>query len=90
MLGLIVFAAIWGLVVGALARLALPGPDPMSIWMTIALGLAGSFLGGILVGLLWHRSAGFVFSVLVSTVLLYGYRRIVQHRGLTGPGGRRY
>lgn len=85
MLGLIIFLAVWGLVVGALARLALPGPDPMSIWMTIALGLAGSFLGGLVAGLLWHRAAGFVFSVLVSTLLLYLYRRYAQHRGLTGP-----
>ena len=85
MLGLIIFLAVWGLVVGALARLALPGPDPMSIWMTIALGLAGSFLGGLVAGLLWHRAAGFVFSVLVSTLLLYLYRRFAQNRGLTGP-----
>jgi uncharacterized membrane protein YeaQ/YmgE (transglycosylase-associated protein family) len=83
MLALILFLAIWGLVVGALARLALPGPDPMSIWMTIALGLAGSFLGGLVTGLLWHRTAGFVFSVLASTLLLYLHRRCVQHRGLT-------
>jgi uncharacterized membrane protein YeaQ/YmgE (transglycosylase-associated protein family) len=83
MLALIVFLAIWGLVVGALARLALPGPDPMSIWLTIALGLAGSFLGGLITGLLWHRAAGFVFSVLASTLLLYLHRRFVQHRGLT-------
>jgi len=83
MLTLIIFLAIWGLVVGALARLALPGPDPMSIWMTIGLGLAGSFLGGLITGLLWHRAAGFVFSVLASTLLLYLYRRFVQHRGLT-------
>jgi uncharacterized membrane protein YeaQ/YmgE (transglycosylase-associated protein family) len=79
---LIVFLAVWGLVVGALARLALPGPDPMSIWMTIAIGLAGSFLGGLLAGLLWHRAAGFVFSVLVSTGLVYLYRRR-QGRTLT-------
>jgi uncharacterized membrane protein YeaQ/YmgE (transglycosylase-associated protein family) len=83
MLALLVFLAVWGLVVGALARLALPGPDPMSIWMTIALGLAGSFLGGLITGLLWHRAAGFVFSVLASTLLLYLHRRYVQHRGLT-------
>ena len=39
--------ALGGLIVGALARLALPGPDPMSILATIALGIAGSFVGGI-------------------------------------------
>ena len=82
MITLIVFLVVWGLVVGALARLALPGPDPMSIWMTIAIGLVGSFLGGLVAGLLWHRAAGFVFSVLVSTALVYVYRRR-QGRTLT-------
>jgi uncharacterized membrane protein YeaQ/YmgE (transglycosylase-associated protein family) len=81
MLALLIFLVLWGLVVGALARLALPGPDPMSIWMTILLGLAGSFIGGLVAGLLWHRAAGFVFSVLVSMGLLYLYRRR-QGRGL--------
>ena len=83
MLSLLIFLVLWGLVIGALARLALPGPDPMSIWMTIALGLAGSFIGGLLAGLLWHRSAGFVFSVLVSTGLVYLYRRQTRGQGLT-------
>ncbi len=89
MIGLIIFLAIWGLVVGALARLALPGPDPMGIFATIGLGLAGSFIGGLLAGLLWRHAAGLVFSVLCSTALLYGHRRFVQHRPLTGPGARR-
>lgn len=85
MLALLLFLAIWGLVVGALARLALPGPDPMGIFATIGLGLAGSFLGGLLAGLLWARAAGFVFSLVGAIIVLYLYRRFVQHRGLTGP-----
>ncbi len=36
-----------GLVIGALGRLAIPGPDPMSIWMTILIGIAGSLVGGL-------------------------------------------
>ena len=47
MLTLIIVLAIEGLIVGALARLALPGPDPMGIFATIMLGLGGSFLGGL-------------------------------------------
>lgn len=86
MITLIVFLAIWGLVVGALARLALPGPDPMGIFATIALGLSGSFVGGLLAGLLWRRAAGFVFSVIGAIMVLYLYRRFVQHRGLTDRG----
>lgn len=65
-----------GLVVGALARLALPGPDPMSIWATIALGLAGTFVAGLSMRLLFDSDgAGIVLSVLVSTLLLWGVRR---------------
>jgi uncharacterized membrane protein YeaQ/YmgE (transglycosylase-associated protein family) len=86
MIALIIFLALWGLVVGALARLALPGPDPMGIFPTIGLGLAGSFVGGLIAGLLWARSAGFIFSVVGAIVVLYLYRRFVQHRTLTGPG----
>jgi uncharacterized membrane protein YeaQ/YmgE (transglycosylase-associated protein family) len=88
MIGLIIFLAVWGLVVGALARLALPGPDPMGILPTIGLGLVGSFVGGLIAGLLWARAAGFVFSVIGAILVLYCYRRFVQHRGLTGPGSQ--
>jgi uncharacterized membrane protein YeaQ/YmgE (transglycosylase-associated protein family) len=87
-LALIIFLALWGLVVGALARLALPGPDPMGIFATIGLGLAGSFVGGLIAGLLWARAAGFVFSVIGAILVLYCYRRFVQHRTLTGPGSQ--
>jgi uncharacterized membrane protein YeaQ/YmgE (transglycosylase-associated protein family) len=41
--------AIWGLIIGAFARLALPGKDPMSLPMTMVVGLAGSFIGGVIV-----------------------------------------
>ncbi len=54
----IIALVVEALIVGALARLALPGPDPMSIPMTIALGLAGTFLGGIVAYLfLGHAAA---------------------------------
>jgi uncharacterized membrane protein YeaQ/YmgE (transglycosylase-associated protein family) len=88
-LGFIVFLLVWGLVVGALARLAVPGPDPMSIWMTIVLGLAGSLLGGIVAQLLIGTTGGILISLLGSVLLLIAYRRFVQHRPLTGPAARR-
>ena len=84
----IVVLAFEGLVVGALARLALPGPDPMGILATIGLGLAGTFLGGVLSEIFLGHAAGIVFSVLGATLLLYLHRRFVQHRPLTGPGAR--
>jgi uncharacterized membrane protein YeaQ/YmgE (transglycosylase-associated protein family) len=78
-----------GLIVGGLARLALPGPDPMSIPATIGLGIAGSFLGGIVSWLFLGHAGGIIFAVLGATLLLYLHRRFVQHRPLTGPGARR-
>jgi uncharacterized membrane protein YeaQ/YmgE (transglycosylase-associated protein family) len=77
-----------GLIVGALARLALPGPDPMGILATIGLGLAGTFLGGIIAWLLLGHAGGLIFALVGATLLLYLHRRFVQHRPLTGPGAR--
>ncbi len=77
-----------GLIVGALARLALPGPDPMSIPATIGLGIAGTFLGGIVAFVLIGHVGGLIFAVLGATLLLYLHRRFVQHRPITGPGAR--
>jgi len=87
-IGFIVFLAIFVLVVGALARLALPGPDPMGILATIGLGLAGSLVGGVVAHILIGTAGGVVFAVLGAILLLYLYRRFVQHRPLTGPGSR--
>ena len=78
-----------GLIVGALARLALPGPDPMGILATIGLGLLGSFVGGILSWLVLGHAGGIIVSILAATLLLYLHRRFVQHRPLTGPGAHR-
>ena len=93
-MGLIAFLislTLLGLVVGALGRLALPGPDPMGIGMTIAIGLAGSFLGGLLTSLIAGRNAwSFLVAVACATGIVYLIRR---SRGGTltdpGPGARR-
>jgi uncharacterized membrane protein YeaQ/YmgE (transglycosylase-associated protein family) len=72
-----------GLIVGALARLALPGPDPMSIPMTALLGIGGSVLGGLLSRIFLGSAGGFVFAFLGALLLLYLHRRLVQHRPLS-------
>ena len=77
-------------IIGALGRLAVPGPDPMPIWLTILLGLTGSIVGGAVALSLGFGAGGiFVCSVLAATVLVILYRRFVQHRGITGPDARR-
>ena len=78
-----------GAVVGGLARLALPGPDPMPWYATVGLGIGGSALGGIIARILVGTAGGFIFAFLGAVLLLYLYRRFVQHRGLTGPAARR-
>ena len=85
----VVVVAIWGFVVGGLARLALPGPDPMPWYATIGLGLGGSLVGGIVARVLLGTYGGFVVAFFGAVLLLYLYRRFVQGRGLSGPSARR-
>jgi len=85
----VVFAVILsGLWTGALARLAIPGPDPMPIWLTLAIGLAGSIVGAV-VGQSISNDNGVVISFLsfgVAMSLVAAYRRFVQQRPIFGPG----
>jgi len=82
----LILLAVSGLVVGALARLALPGPDPMGIGMTILIGIAGSFIGGLITWLLFGRNgAGIVVSVACATLIVYLMRRS-RGGSLTDPG----
>jgi uncharacterized membrane protein YeaQ/YmgE (transglycosylase-associated protein family) len=64
-----------GVIVGALARLALPGKDPMTIWQTMLLGIAGSVIAGLVTWAFLGRGPGIVLSVLFATVIMYFVRR---------------
>ena len=87
MLGYLIALAVGGLIIGALARLALPGRDPMTIWQTMLVGIAGTFAAGLIVRVVAgpHYTAGFLASLVCSTVIVWLIRR---HRGgsLTHPG----
>ena len=69
--------ALTGLVVGALGRLVIPGQDPMSVGMTILVGIAASFIAG----LIWwaisgdRNGGGIVISVAVAALIVYLIRR---------------
>ena len=75
-----------GLIAGALAKIAMPGPDPGGILLTIVIGIAGSFVGWIVVynllGLANPDSTGLLGSILVATLgsvfLLVLYRAITR------------
>jgi uncharacterized membrane protein YeaQ/YmgE (transglycosylase-associated protein family) len=74
-----------GLVVGALARLLLPGPDPVGCLGTILIGVGGSFVGGLLASLIFEgdlqlRPAGLIGSVIGAMLLLLLRRLLVGNR----------
>jgi uncharacterized membrane protein YeaQ/YmgE (transglycosylase-associated protein family) len=80
----IITTLIVGLVVGALAKLFMPGKDPGGIIITIVLGVAGAFLARLIgraVG--WYAAGdtpGILLSILGAIVLLSAYRLIIQRR----------
>jgi len=87
-LGFVLAIVISGFITGALARFALPGPDPMPAWLTIAIGLTGSIVGAV-VGKAISNDNGYVISFLsfgVAIALVAAYRHFVQKRPIFGPG----
>jgi uncharacterized membrane protein YeaQ/YmgE (transglycosylase-associated protein family) len=74
-----------GLIAGALAKLVMPGDDPGGIIVTIVIGVAGAFMGGLVVGLLGGTGVtGFnIWSILVATlgaIILLGVYRLIARR----------
>lgn len=90
--GQVVGLLISAFVTGALARLAVPGPDPMPAWLTILIGLSGSLGGGGIAYAAGSRSpyvislAGFA----VAIALVIAYRRFVQRRPVVGRDAYRF
>jgi uncharacterized membrane protein YeaQ/YmgE (transglycosylase-associated protein family) len=89
MLAFIIFLLIVGLIAGAIARLLVPGRDPMSLLQTMGLGIVGSFVGGFLQNLVFLHTvslfalhpSGIVASIIGSIVVLlisrlFGRRRV--------------
>lgn len=77
---------IFGLIVGALAKLVMPGRDPGGIIVTMLLGVAGALVGGWAGQALgWYRQgqgAGFFMSLLGAILLLWIYRLVVARRAV--------
>jgi uncharacterized membrane protein YeaQ/YmgE (transglycosylase-associated protein family) len=93
-LGTILSIFVSGFLIGGLARWAVPGPDPMPIWLTTGIGLLGSIVGGGIaaaaLGATKDVSNSDYFSIslasiLASIALVVLYRRFVQKRPITGP-----
>lgn len=90
--GTVVGVLLSAFVTGALARLAVPGPDPMPAWLTVLVGLGGSLGGGGLAYLAGARNA-YVISLVgfaVAIALVVAYRRFVQRRPVLGRDAYRF
>lgn len=72
-----------GLIVGALGRLAIPGPNPMSVGMTILVGIGGSLIGGLVGVLLFGRPGGLLLAVAGAALIVW---LIERGRAQRSPG----
>jgi uncharacterized membrane protein YeaQ/YmgE (transglycosylase-associated protein family) len=75
---------ITGLIVGALGRLLLPGRDPMSLFQTILVGIAGSLVAGLIAYYAFDKEEGpgFLLSVLCAIAIVYAVRKLRQRDAL--------
>jgi uncharacterized membrane protein YeaQ/YmgE (transglycosylase-associated protein family) len=92
MVGTVIGAMFTAFIIGALARFAVPGPDPMPAWLTVAIGLAGTGIGyGVVYGATGHDSSwAATASFVAAVVLVLVYRRFVQKRPLWGKDAFRF
>ena len=88
LIGYIISLLFTGLIVGAIARLLLPGRDPMSIPQTIGIGIAGSLIAGLIYRVISDGKAqggGIILAVVVTVGLVYLVRR--SRAGKAGHAG---
>jgi uncharacterized membrane protein YeaQ/YmgE (transglycosylase-associated protein family) len=86
--GLIVYLFVIGIVAGFLARLLVPGRDPMGFWATVLLGVVGSFIGGFLGYVLFGKDldegalqpSGIIGSIIGAIIALLLYRALTGSR----------
>jgi uncharacterized membrane protein YeaQ/YmgE (transglycosylase-associated protein family) len=95
MLGLIIVAMASAFITGALARFAVPGPDPMPAWLTIAIGLGGTVIGtGIVIAVEGRHTKDTswvgIASFLAAVGLVVLYRHFIQKRPLWGKDAYRF
>ena len=73
---------LFGLIVGVVAKLIMPGPDPGGMIVTILLGIVGALIGGFIGRMLgWYGEGdpvGFIMAVIGAIVVLFGYRKITS------------
>ena len=96
LIGTMISWAIFGLVIGAIARFLYPGRQPMSLLMTMVLGVVGSFLGGLISWMVGFRpeegafrGAGWIMSIVGAMIVVWiGLYAASRSTGTTTTGGR--
>lgn len=91
-IGYIVMLALSGLLIGALARLLLPGRDPMSLLETMLAGVGGSLIAGLIAYYAFDREegAGLLLSLICTVLIVYAvrkYRQRAEPERAVGAGG---
>jgi uncharacterized membrane protein YeaQ/YmgE (transglycosylase-associated protein family) len=78
----IIYFILIGLVIGAVARLLMPGRDPIGIIGTILVGVVGAIIGGYLWRAIFSNTEGieWIGSILVAMALLWIYRKMAYGR----------
>jgi uncharacterized membrane protein YeaQ/YmgE (transglycosylase-associated protein family) len=88
MIGFLLYLLVIGIVAGFVARLLVPGPDPMGVGATILLGIVGSFIGGFLGWALFGtdlsdgalQASGIIGSIIGAVIALLAYRLFMRQR----------
>ncbi|HYR62401.1 MAG TPA: GlsB/YeaQ/YmgE family stress response membrane protein [Actinomycetota bacterium] len=85
MLGLVLWLIVFGAIAGFVARLIVPGRDPIGFWGTVLLGIIGSFVGGLLASFVFEHTlalqpSGLVGSIIGAVVALLVYRATTRGR----------
>ena len=91
MIGFLLYLLVIGIVAGFIARLLVPGPDPMGVLGTILLGIVGSFIGGFLGWALFGtdfdegalQASGVIGSIIGAILALLFYRMVTNRDGST-------
>ena len=96
MLGFLLYLLLIGIIAGFLARLLVPGRDPMSLGATLVLGIVGSFIGGFLGWAIFGtdlddgalQASGVLGSVIGAVIALLIYRAVTRRSGRADLAGR--
>jgi uncharacterized membrane protein YeaQ/YmgE (transglycosylase-associated protein family) len=88
MIGFLLYMLVIGIIAGFLARLLVPGRDPMGFWATVLLGVVGSFIGGFLGYVLFGKdldegalqASGIIGSIIGAVIALLIYRAVTRNR----------